>query len=160
MNRHTSLRILLLELINKNVLHECLAIELNIKNNLCVLVALYRSPSQSDIEFSSFVTNLESTIQAIALKKPFLTMILDDFNPKNKLKFNQDNASYDGSILSDLMAQYGLIQIIPEQTHIFKSSVSCIELAFTSQENLVISSGVYSSLHPNCHHQIIFPISI
>ena len=24
-----------------------------------------------------------------------------------------------------------------------------------SQPNLVMNSGVYSSLHPNCHHQII-----
>ena len=46
-----------LKLININFLLECLTIELNIKNKLCVLVALYRSPSQSHNEFSSFVTN-------------------------------------------------------------------------------------------------------
>ena len=52
-----------LKLTNINFLHECLTIELNIKNKLCVLVALYRSPSQSHNEFSSFITNLESTLQ-------------------------------------------------------------------------------------------------
>ena len=72
-------------------------------------------------------------------------MILGDFNPKNKLRFNQDNASYEGSILNELMAQYGLTQIILEQTHIFESS--CIELVLTSQENLVTNSEVHSSLH-------------
>ena len=72
-------------------------------------------------------------------------MILCDFNPKNKLRFNQDNASYEGSILNELMAQYGLTQIILEQTHIFESS--CIELVLTSQENLVTNSEVHSSLH-------------
>ena len=72
-------------------------------------------------------------------------MILRDFNPKNKLRFNQDNASYEGSILNELMAQYGLTQIILEQTHIFESS--CIELVLTSQENLVTNSEVHSSLH-------------
>ena len=50
-----------LNLTNIDCLHECLTIELNIKNKLCVLVALYRSPSQSHNEFSSFITNLEST---------------------------------------------------------------------------------------------------
>ena len=34
-----------LKLINISVLRECLTIELSIKNILCVLVALYRSPS-------------------------------------------------------------------------------------------------------------------
>ena len=72
-------------------------------------------------------------------------MILCDFNPKNKLRFNQDNASYEGSILNELMAQYGLTQIILEQTHIFESS--CIELVLNFQENLVTNSEVHSSLH-------------
>ena len=60
---------------NINLLHESLTIELNTKNKLCVLVALYRSPSQSHNEFSSFITNLESTLQAKTLRKPFLTIV-------------------------------------------------------------------------------------
>ena len=149
-----------LKLTNINFLHECLTIELHIKNKLCVLDALYRSPSQSHNELSSFITNLESTLQAITLRKPFLVMVLGDFNAKNKLWFDQDNTSYEGSVLNDLMAQYGLTQIIHEPTHILESSVSRIDLTFTSQENLVTNSGVHSSLHPNCHHQIVFPILI
>ena len=54
------------------------------------------------------------------------------------------------------MAQYGLTQIIHEPTYTLESSVSCIDLVFSSQENLVTNSGVHSSLHPNCHHQIVF----
>ena len=54
------------------------------------------------------------------------------------------------------MAQYGLTQTIHEPTHILESSVSCIDLIITSQENLVTNSGVHSSLYPNCHHQIHF----
>ena len=46
--------------------------------------------------------------------------------------------------------------MINEPTHILGSSSSCIDLVFTSQPNLVIESGVHSSLHPNCHHQIVF----
>ena len=121
-----------------------------------MLAALYRSPSQSHDKLSSFITNLASTLQAITLRKPFLTMVLRDFNAKNKLWFVQDNTLYEGSILNDLMAQYGLTQIIHEPTHILESSVSGIDLIFTSQENLVTNLGVHSSLHPNCHHQIVF----
>ena len=32
----------------------------------------------------------------------------------------------------------------------------CIDSIFTSQPNLEKESGVHSSLHPNCYHQIIF----
>ena len=32
----------------------------------------------------------------------------------------------------------------------------CIDLIFTSQSNLVMESGVHSSLHPNCHCQVVF----
>ena len=73
------------KLISIDFLHECLTIELNIKNKLCVLVALYLSLSQSRKKFSSFITNLESILQAITLRKLFLTMVLGDFNARNKL---------------------------------------------------------------------------
>ena len=59
-------------------------------------------------------------------------MVLRDFNAKNKLWFDQENTPYEGSILNDLMAQYGLTQIIHEPTHILESSVSCIDLTSTS----------------------------
>ena len=121
-----------------------------------MLVALYRSPSQLHNKFSSFITNLESTLYATTLRKPFLTMVLGNLNAKNKFWFDQDNTSYEGSILNDLMAQYGLTQIIHKQTHMLESSVSYIDVVLTSPENLVTNSGVHSSLHPNCHHQIVF----
>ena len=54
-----------------------------------------------------------------------------------------------------LMSQFGLQQIIKELTHILHNSSSCIDLIFTSQPNLIIESGVYPSLHPNCHHQLV-----
>ena len=40
--------------------------------------------------------------------------------------------------------------------HILLDSSSCIDLIFTSQPNLVMESGVQSSLHPNCHYQITY----
>ena len=46
--------------------------------------------------------------------------------------------------------------MINNPTHISDTYSSCIDLIFTSQPNLVVESGVHPSLHPNCHHQIIF----
>ena len=45
-------------------------------------------------------------------------------------------------------------QFINETTHLTRNASSCVDLIFTSPPNLVIESGVHSSLHENCHHQI------
>ena len=46
--------------------------------------------------------------------------------------------------------------MIKEPTHILDTSSSCIDLMFTSLPNLIIDSGVHSSVHRNCHHQIVY----
>ena len=35
-------------------------------------------------------------------------------------------------------------------------SKSCIDLIFTDQLNLIVDSGLYPSLHEQCHHQIVY----
>ena len=58
--------------------------------------------------------------------------------------------------IKNLTSQFGLHQVIEEPIHILDTSYSCIDLIFALQPNLVNESGVHSSLHSNCHHQIIF----
>ena len=53
-------------------------------------------------------------------------------------------------------SQFGLHQIINEPTPILENSALCNDLIFTSQPNLSVKSGTKSSLHPNCHHQLIY----
>ena len=43
-----------------------------------------------------------------------------------------------------------------EPTHILHIFSPFIDLIFASQPNLIIESGVHPSLHPNCHHQLIY----
>ena len=50
----------------------------------------------------------------------------------------------------------GVEHIIKEPTCIIGDSSSCIDLVFTTQPNLCMESGVYASLHSNCHHHIAF----
>ena len=59
-------------------------------------------------------------------------------------------------MIDAVTSNYGLHQLIHIRTHILNSSSSCIDLIFTSQPNLVMESGVHSSLHPSCHHQFVF----
>ena len=59
-------------------------------------------------------------------------------------------------MIESLSCFYGYIQLIKDSTHILPNSSSSIDLIFTDQPNMITNSGVHPSLHPNCHHQIIF----
>ena len=37
-----------------------------------------------------------------------------------------------------------------------QNQLSCIDLIFTDQPSLVVDSGVHSTLHENCRHQITY----
>ena len=82
--------------------------------------------------------------------------VLDDFKAKSNNWCKNDITSYEDSMIRAVTSNYGLHQLIQEPTYILNSSSSCIDLIFTSQPNLVMESGFYSSLHPSYHHQIIF----
>ena len=51
---------------------------------------------------------------------------------------------------------YDFSQLISEPTHILQNSSPYIDLIFTGQPNLKINSGIKSSLHESCHHQITY----
>ena len=127
-----------------------------IGNKICNFITLYRSPSQNQDDFQAFIDNLEMNLETLAQRNPFLMVVLGDFNAKSKHWCSQDSTNFEGITIENVTSQFGLSQIITEATHILESSSSCIDLIFTTQPNLVVESGVHPSLHPNCHHQIVF----
>ena len=50
----------------------------------------------------------------------------------------------------------GYSQLINQPTHITQDSLSCNDLSFTSNPNLIDSSGVEMSLFEKCLHDIVF----
>ena len=96
------------------------------------------------------------TLEFLAQKNPFLLTAIGDFNAKSSNWYNKDKTSFEGNTIENVTSQPGLHQIINEPTHILPNSSSCIDLIFTSQPNMVIESGIHSSLHSSCHHQIVF----
>ena len=96
------------------------------------------------------------TLASIISKNPFLIVALGDFNAKTTSWYKNDLNSYEGLKIDTITSQFGLQQIINEPTYLTSNSSSCTDLIFTCQPNLVMESGVHSSLHPNCHHQIVF----
>ena len=89
-------------------------------------------------------------------KGSFLTTIIGDFDAKSCNSFSHHKTSFEGSTIESITSQFGLHQLINEPKYLLENSSSCIDLIFTSQPNIVMESGVHPSLHPNCHHQIIF----
>ena len=53
-----------------------------------------------------------------------------------------------GNTIENVTSQLALHQTIDEPTHILPNSFSCVDLIFTSQPNMVIESGIHSSLYP------------
>ena len=122
----------------------------------CNFVVIYRSPSQAHDEVETFFDNFEMTLEIMTQKGCFLTTVIGDFNAKFNNWYRHDKTRFEGSTIKSIISQFGLHQLINEPTHLLKSSSWCIGLIFTLQPNIVVESGVHSSLHPNCHHQIIF----
>ena len=91
----------------------------------------------------------------ITSKKHYITMVVfGDFNAKSKSWYTNDSTNFEGSKIDFLTSSFGFHQIINKPTHILNNSSSCIDLIFTTQPNLVMESGVHSSLRANCHHQL------
>ena len=137
-------------------MQECINFEIKIEGKLRNFISLYRSVNQSQVDFESFISNLEYNLDSVMVNNPFLTVILGDVNAKSSLWCNSNIATYEGSKTDGVTPQFGLQQIIKETTQFIGDSSLCIDLIFTTQRNLVVESGVHSSLHANCHHHITF----
>ena len=122
----------------------------------CKFICLYRSPSQTNGEFESFLKNFELTLDKIHEDNPFMISVLGDFNAKSNNLCKNDITYHEGFMIDAVTSNYGLHQLIQEPTYILNSFSSCIDSIFTSQSDLDMESGLYSSLHPSCHHQLDF----
>ena len=70
--------------------------------------------------------------------------------------WKNDLTTSEGNQVDAITSSYGFSQLIGEPTHILPNWSSCIDLIFINQNNLIMDSVVHASLHPNCHHQIVY----
>ena len=103
---------------------------MKIGGKLCNVIVLYRSPSQSQYDFETFLTNFELNLDTILANNPFLTVALGDFNVKSNLWWKSDKTSYEGSNIEGITSQFGLQQLINEPAHHATNSSSWIYLIF------------------------------
>ena len=87
---------------------------------------------------------------------PFLVIAIAGFNARSSSWCINDKSIYEGTKIDFLATGYDLKQVTNKRTHLLENSSSCIDLIFTSPPDLVMNTGVHTSLHVNCHHQIIY----
>ena len=125
-------------------------------NKEVIVFVIQRSHSQSNTEFDSFLSNTENLASDINNRKPALSIITGDFNARSQSWWSNLIIITEGSKLLALSSLNGFSQLINEPTHIQTNSTSCIDLIFSDKPGLSVNYGVHSTLHPNCHHQIIY----
>ena len=118
------------------------------------IALIYKSLSKNSLESQYFFSGFEQLLINIEGFK--FTVLLGDYNARSRPWWASDTNIPEGMQLDALTSSYGLQQLINEPTHILPSSPSCIDLIFTNQPSLVVSSGTHSSLHASCDHQITY----
>ena len=147
---------LAVRLVDITSLPECLVCELTIQNKKGYVAVMYKSPSQSSIEFESFLSGFEDMLSSVLFSKSQFTVILGDFNARSSSCWSNDITNPNSNLIDSLTTTHGFKQLISDATHILPQSLSCIDLIFTDQLNYVIDCGTHPSFNENCHHQITF----
>ena len=95
-------------------------------------------------------------LQEIIALNPNFSIILGDFDARSKPWSKSDINTIEGAKIDSVTTSYGLQQLITQLTHLLANSSSCIDFIFNDQPSLIIDCGIHPSLHPNCHHQIVY----
>ena len=137
-------------------LSECVVCEIQLNRKKYFFVVIYRSPSQDQSEFDDFTINFELLLSKLHAENPFCVVITGDFNCRSTQWWEHDTENNERRLFEPFVSELGLHQSISEPTHLMGDSKSCIDLIFTDQPNLIVDSGIYPSLHEQCHHQIVY----
>ena len=89
-------------------------------------------------------------------QNPHFILVTGDFNVRSSSWWKNHLTTIEGNQVDAITLSYGLSQLIYEPTHILTNLSSCTDLTFINQNNFIMDSGVQASLHPNCHHQIVY----
>ena len=93
---------------------------------------IYRSPSQSNSEFDSFLSSLEQLLRDISKCKPTVSVTAGDFKARSSSWWSEDINTSEGTKLYSLTSSNGFSQLINETTHIQTNSSFCIDLVFSN----------------------------
>ena len=84
------------------------------------------------------------------------SVITGDFNACCSRWWKNDITNLTGEEIDSLTSSAGYAQIIEKPTHILNNSMSCNDLIFCTNKNIISNHGVDVSFFDKCHHNIIF----
>ena len=84
-------------------------------------ISLYRSPSQTDDNFDSFLDNLKLNLDAMTDNNLFLVVAIGDFNARSSSWCINNKSNYEGPKIDCLATEYDLKQVINELTHLLEN---------------------------------------
>ena len=116
-------------------------------NKKVMIYVIYCSPSQTNDEFGTFLSNLQLLLNGINYRKPSLSVVTGDFNLRCSRSWWSSDNTTEGLKLFSSTSLNGFYQLIHDPTHIQANSSSCIDLVFTDQPNLSVNSGVHAYLY-------------
>ena len=138
---------------------ECIVTEIHIGRKKVFFTVIYRSPNDKagSPEFERFLKDLENLYTKIKYENPYVMFFTGDFNAHSQNWWPDGNTNNEGIAIDNLSSALDLNQIICEPTNFEeKKNPSCIDLIFCDQPNIIVDSGVRSSLDPFCKHQITY----
>ena len=132
--------------INLSYFEKALLSEMTYHNEDVIVSVIYRSTSESNNEFDSFLPNLKKLVNDINNGKPALSIIRSDFNTRSQSWWSNDiNTTTERSKLLTLSFSNSFSQLINEPIQMQTNSISCIDLLFTDKPRLLVDSGNHLS---------------
>ena len=121
----------------------------------CFLTCVYRFPSQNHDKFEDFCTKFDLLMRNINNEFPLCSVITDDFNAQCSRWWKSDITNSTGQEIGSLTSSTGYKQIIDKPTHLINNTMSCIDLIFCTNQNVISNYCVDVSMFKKCHHHII-----
>ena len=137
-------------------LDNCLVTEIRSQNEKCFLTCAYRSPRQSHEEFEIFCKKFDILLSQINDEFLLCSIVTKDFNARCTNWWKDDITNSVGREIASLTSSAGYTQITDKPTHVINNSMSCIDLIFCNNQNLISKYGVDASIFDKCHHSIIY----
>ena len=130
-------------------------IEICSQGEKCFLTRVYCSPSQNHDEFEDFCTKFYLLISSLNNELPLYSIITGDFNARCSRWWKNGITNSTGQEIDFLTSSAGYKKIIDKPTHVINNSMSCIDLIFCTNQNVISNHGVDVSLLKKRHHNII-----
>ena len=107
--------------ISVSYFNEALLLQMSYNNKKVMVSVIYRSPSQTNDEFDTFLSNFQMLLNDINNRKPSLS-VTGDFNSRCSSWWSNDINTTEGLKLLSLTSSNGFSQLIHEPTHIQANS--------------------------------------